>query len=320
MSAEVVTLGEAMLRLSPPDLGRLAQADRLDLRVGGAEANVAVALARLGRRVAWISAVPDNPLGRRVTDAVAAAGVDVTGVARVPGARIGLYFVEFGPAPRATEVYYDRAGSAFATAVEVDATLLEGARYAVLSGISLGVSAHARAASLAFARAAQRAGAAVVVDVNHRARVWTPEAAREGTAEVLHHAAVVVSSARDAGTVFALDGDDDVALARALRERHAPEADLVCLTCSERGSVAVGRDGSVARHPYVVAEVVDRFGAGDAFLAGLLDVLLDDGTAAEALSFAARLAALKCTVAGDLSPFGRADVDLLAEPGERLRR
>jgi len=65
MTFEVVTLGEAMLRLSVPELGRLAQADRLDLRVGGAEANVAVALARLGRRVAWTSAVPDNPRGRR---------------------------------------------------------------------------------------------------------------------------------------------------------------------------------------------------------------------------------------------------------------
>ena len=206
MSAEVVTLGEAMLRLSVPELGRLAQADRLDVRVGGAEANVAVALARLGRRAAWVSAVPDNPLGRRVTDAVAAAGVDVTGVRFVPGSRVGLYFVEFAPAPRATEVYYDRAQSAFATAVAVDAAQLAGARYAVLSGISLGVSAHARTVSLAFARAAQDAGAALAVDVNYRARVWSPAAAREAIAEVLHDAAVVVCSARDAHTVFELRG------------------------------------------------------------------------------------------------------------------
>jgi 2-dehydro-3-deoxygluconokinase len=320
MTFEVVTLGEAMLRLSVPELGRLAQADRLDVRVGGAEANVAVALARLGRRAAWISAVPDNPLGRRVADAIAAAGVDITGVGFVDGGRVGLYFVEFAPPPRATEVYYDRAGSAFATAVAVDPALLAGAGYAVLSGISLGVSAHARAASLAFARAAVEQGARLAVDVNYRARVWTPEAAREATAEVLHDAAVVVCSARDARTVFGLDGGDDAALAGALRERYAPAAELVCLTCSERGSVGVTSDGTVAHQPYVAAHIVDRFGAGDAFLAGLLDVLLDGGSAAEALSFAARLAALKCTVAGDLSPFGRADVERLAGPEERLRR
>jgi 2-dehydro-3-deoxygluconokinase len=320
MTFDVVTLGEAMLRLSVPELGRLAQADRLDLRVGGAEANVAVALARLGRRVAWTSAVPDNPLGRRVVEAVAAAGVDVTGVRLVPGGRVGLYFVEFAPAPRATEVYYDRAGSAFATAVAADPALLAGARYAVLSGISLGVSEHARSASLAFARAARAAGARLVVDVNYRARVWEPGPAREGTAEVLHDAAVVVCSARDAQAVFGLDGRDDAELARGLRERYAPAAELVCVTCSERGSVAVTADGAAAHQPYVTAEVVDRFGAGDAFLAGLLDVLLDDGSPAEALSFAARLAALKCTVAGDLSPFRREDVERLAGPEERLRR
>ncbi len=76
----------------------------------------------------------------------------------VADSRVGLYFVEFGAAPRATEVYYDRAGSAFATAVGVDEALLAGARYAVLSGISLGVSAHARAASLAFAGDGARSG------------------------------------------------------------------------------------------------------------------------------------------------------------------
>jgi 2-dehydro-3-deoxygluconokinase len=319
MSCEVVTLGEAMLRLSAPERGLLEQAERLDLRVGGAEANVAVALARLGRRSAWISALPDAPLGRRVAGAVAAAGVDVSGVRFVPDSRVGLYFVEFGAAPRATDVYYDRAGSAFATAVEADPALLAGARYAVLSGISLGVSAHARAASLAFAGMARAAGAKLAVDVNYRARLWGPEEARAGTAEVLHDAAVVVCSARDARAVLALDGDDDAALARGLRERYAPAADVVCLTCSERGSVAISADGAVAAQPFVAATVVDRFGAGDAFLAGLLDVVLDGGQPAAALAFAANLAALKCTVAGDLSPFRRADVEALAA-GEVLRR
>jgi sugar/nucleoside kinase (ribokinase family) len=155
--------------------------------------------------------------------------------------------------------------------------------------------------------------------VNYRARLWGPEAARDATADVLHDAAVVVCSARDARTVLALDGDDDAALARGLRERYAPAAELVCLTCSERGSVALAADGAVAAHPFVAATIVDRFGAGDAFLAGLLDVLLDDGEPAAALAFAANLAALKCTVAGDLSPFRRADVEALAA-GEVLRR
>ena len=141
-------MGETMLRLSPPAHGRLEHTDALDLNVGGAESNVAVALARLGRRAAWVSALPASPLGRRVSGAVAAAGVDVSGVRFTPDGRVGLYFVEFGAAPRATEVYYDRAGSSCARSLAFDPALLDGARFAVLSGITLGLSAHAREAGL----------------------------------------------------------------------------------------------------------------------------------------------------------------------------
>ena len=167
-------MGETMLRLSPPARGRLERADTLDLHVGGAESNVAVALARLGRRAAWVSALPDTPLGRRVSGAVAAAGVDVSGVQFAPNGRVGLYFVEFGAAPRATEAFYDRADSSCARSLGFDAALLDGARFAVLSGITLGLSDHARTTALAFAAAARASGAEVVVDVNYRARLWAP--------------------------------------------------------------------------------------------------------------------------------------------------
>jgi 2-dehydro-3-deoxygluconokinase len=316
---EVVTMGETMLRLSPPAHGRLEHADALDLHVGGAESNVAVALARLGRRVAWVSALPDTPLGRRVSGAVAAAGVDVSGVRFTPDGRVGLYFVEFGAAPRATEVHYDRAGSSCARSLGFDAALLDGARFAILSGITLGLSEHAREAGLAFATAARARGAEVVVDVNYRARLWGPEAAREATAELTREADVVVCSARDASTVFGLAEGDDPAAATEFAGRFAPAARLVVLTCSERGSVAVERGGTVTVQPVVAATVVDRFGAGDAFVAGVVDSLLAGLDVKATLVFAARLAALKCTVAGDMSLASRADVNALAS-GDLLRR
>lgn len=316
---DVVTLGETMLRLSPPAHGRLQQADRLDLHVGGAESNVAVALARLGRRAAWISALPDTPLGRRVAGAVAAAGVDTSGVRYTADGRVGIYFVEFGAAPRPTEVFYDRAGSSCAQSVGFDAAIVRGARFAVLSGITLGLSVHAREVALAFAAAARTSGAELVVDVNYRARLWSAEAAREATAIVLRDANVVVCSARDARTVFGIGGDDDRAAAVELAARFAPAARLVCLTCSERGSVAVEPGGVVTAQPAVPATVVDRFGAGDAFVAGIVDSLLSGLAIADTLAFAARLAALKCTVPGDLSLASRADVNALT-PGDLLRR
>src|SRR5690348_15406123 len=98
--ADVVALGEAMFRLTAPEGDRLRGADRLSVHVAGAECNVAVALARLGASVAWVSALPDSALGRRVGDEVGAAGVDVTGVSWVAGARLGLFFVDAGVPPR----------------------------------------------------------------------------------------------------------------------------------------------------------------------------------------------------------------------------
>src|SRR4051794_1633226 len=116
-----------MLRLSAPGRELLARSPALDVNVGGAESNVAAALARLGTQAAWVSVLPDTPLGHRVRDAVAAAGVATRHVRFTEGGRVGLYFVEFGASPRPTSVWYDRAGSAFAEAATFEPAALDGA-------------------------------------------------------------------------------------------------------------------------------------------------------------------------------------------------
>src|ERR671936_789078 len=114
MPFDVVTFGEAMIRLSPPNFLRLEQAQSLDLRVGGAELNTAVGLARLGRSSAWVSRLTDNPLGRLVANRAREAGVRTEHVVWTADDRVGLYFLEFGAAPRASSVLYDRKGAAIA--------------------------------------------------------------------------------------------------------------------------------------------------------------------------------------------------------------
>jgi 2-dehydro-3-deoxygluconokinase len=110
---DLVALGEAMIRFSPPDFKRLEQTTTLDLNIGGAELNVAVGVARLGMKSAWISRLPDNPLGRMIANKARELGVDVSPVIWDKGGRAGLYFLEFGAAPRASSVVYDRANSSF---------------------------------------------------------------------------------------------------------------------------------------------------------------------------------------------------------------
>src|SRR5438067_13128393 len=114
MPHDVIAVGEAIVRLSPPNFRRLEQAASLDVQVGGAELNTAVGLARLGRSTAWVSRLTDNPLGRLIANQARAAGVSSEHVVWTKEDRVGLYFLEFGAAPRASSVLYDRKGSAIA--------------------------------------------------------------------------------------------------------------------------------------------------------------------------------------------------------------
>src|SRR5437588_4538372 len=102
MSYDVVTFGEAMVRLSPPNFRRLEQAHSLDVLVGGAELNTAVGLARLGRSASWVSRLTRNPLGRLIANHARAAGVDTEHVVWTDDDRVGAYYLEFGAAPRAS--------------------------------------------------------------------------------------------------------------------------------------------------------------------------------------------------------------------------
>src|SRR5260370_38828990 len=114
MANEVITFGEAMLRLSPPNFRRLEQARSLEVFVGGAELNTAVGLARLGHSTAWGSRLTQNPLGRLLGNHAREAGVSTEHVGWTPEDRVGVYFLEFGAAPRASSVLYDRKQSAMA--------------------------------------------------------------------------------------------------------------------------------------------------------------------------------------------------------------
>src|SRR5215831_15336662 len=109
---DVVTLGEAMLRLSPPNFKRLEQATTLDVNIGGAELSVAVGVSRLGLDSAWVTKVPRSPLGRLIVNKGRELGVDTSHVVWTDEGRAGIYYLEFGSAPRASSVIYDRKDSA----------------------------------------------------------------------------------------------------------------------------------------------------------------------------------------------------------------
>src|SRR5687768_4193858 len=147
---DVITFGEAMVRLAPPNFRRLEQARSLDVQVGGAELNTAVALARLGRKSAWVSRLTDNPLGRLIANHAREAGVSTDHVVWTRDDRVGIYFLEFGAAPRASSVLYDRKGSAIAAVAPgmVDwGSAFRAARWFHVTGITPALSASAAEAT-----------------------------------------------------------------------------------------------------------------------------------------------------------------------------
>jgi 2-dehydro-3-deoxygluconokinase len=297
----IVTFGEAMLRLTAPAGLRIHQADSLECHVAGSEANVAAALARLGVPVAWVSAVPQSPAGDRVMAELAAAGVDLASVTRLGNARLGLFFVEQGGAPRGSRVWYDRNHSAFTQLTALPSGALNDASFAVVSGITPALGQGSRRLVQAFVSAARSAGARLCVDVNYRGLLWSSEEARPVLGELIAAAQIVVCSERDASTVFGIE-DAGVQAARSLARDWAPRAELVVLTRGEQGGVMLAGD-RVIEQPAFPTDVLDRFGAGDAFLAGLLWALWDDEDHAVAMRAAAMLAALNCTIRGDLARF-----------------
>lgn len=306
----VVTFGEAMLRLTVPEHGRLRDVARFQVDVAGAELNVAVALANLGVATSWISAVPDSPIGRRVESAAADSGVEISSVTRVAGGRLGVFFVEYGVAPRSISVWYDRRDSAFAQVETFDLRPLAGADFAVISGITPGLGERSALATREFLDAAKANAAQICIDVNYRERLWTTAEARQSLGVLLRESDVVVCSARDARRVFGCDGPDEEVLLQ-LHRTWCPAARVVALTVGAEGALGWA-EGVSQRQPAFRTEIVDRFGAGDAFTAGLLWGLMS-GDLTRALRAGAALASLKCSVQGDQARFSTRELEAVMD-------
>lgn len=320
MVHSIVTFGEAMLRLTPPALQRLEQAAALELWIAGAELNVAVALARLGEPVKWVSRLPANPLGRRVQAHARAQGVDTTGVDWAPDGRLGLLFVEVGQRPRATASLYDRADSAFATldpAAFDWPALLDGARALHTSGITPALSPACAQATEDALTAARAAGVHTSFDVNFRARLTEPVQARATIEALAPRIDTLIASASEADAVFGLTGDP-CDIATGLRERLGIERVVVSSRLDRPDGLQARRsasvDGEVVRADSPGFVTVDPLGGGDAFSAGVLSGLLA-GDVRRGLELGGAMAALKQTVPGDFAIIDPADIEELAGGG-----
>ena len=320
---DVVTFGEAMIRFSPPNYQRLEQATSLDIQVGGGELNVAVGTSRLGLKSTWVSRLPENALGRLVENRVRQAGVDTSSLLWARDGRLGLYFVEFGAAPRPSSVLYDRAHSAISAIQpgEVDwKKVFTGAKWFHTSGITPALSDSAAEVTREALQAAKQEGLTVSYDLNYRGKLWSPEKAQAVQEPLMEFVDVLITTEEDTGVVFKIKAEgktDDRAfkqisaesykeVARRLEEKFRFKA--VAITLRENPLVwrntwtAIAyAEGKFYEDVKYELEIVDRVGGGDSFSAGFIYGYLTKKSYDDAVRYGNAFSALKHTNPGDFN-------------------
>jgi 2-dehydro-3-deoxygluconokinase len=293
---DMTTIGEGQLRYSVPPGERLEVASRLDLHVACTEANVASLLARLGWRCGWISGMPATPLGRRVANEFRLSGLDLSAMVWKDSGRLATYYVEYAVPPRATQVYYDRANTVFTnlTPDQINWDYLLDTRLIHLSGLTVPLSPTIREILLAAVRRAKAAGVPVSFDMNYRRRVWSAEEACATVLPILRDVSVLFCGRSDARQVFGIAGRPEE-IARRLGDLTGAAHIITSLS----GDGLIGWDRcTFYREPARAVTILDRIGAGDAMVGGVLHGWLQ-GDFARGIRYGALTAALALSQYGD---------------------
>jgi len=307
---DLVTFGEALLRLSPPRGDRLETARSFDVHVGGAESNVAAAASNLGLDAVWLSKLPDTALGRRVVRELRAHGVRV-GVSWTDDGRVGTYYLERGRRPREPNVVYDRRDSTVTTAEASDLPLaiVRDAETCYVSGVTPARSQTLRETTATVLNLAAESGTRTVFGLHYEPDLWDPEEARAVYESLFPAVDVLVVAERDTERVLGREGPA-VERANGLAAEYG--FDTVVMTRGEHGALAL-HGGEVQEQDAVEADSYDDVGASDGFVGGFLAKRHEGGSVAEALEYATATAALERTLDGDVAVVAREDVESLIE-------
>lgn len=327
MSPRIITFGEIMLRLKAPGFDRFFQSPLMEATFGGGEGNVALSLANFGLEAALVTALPTNPIADACIRFLRGYGVDTSLIQR-QGERMGIYFLEEGANQRPSNVVYDRANSAIATAKPGDFDwnkILTEVSWFHITGITPALSQSAADLSLDAVQAAKARGITVSCDYNYRAKLWKyGKTAPEVMRELVKFVDVGIANEEDCqkslGVTLA-EGDWEQAVAsgeldtnryRVLAEKMFgifPNLKYQAITLRESFSAShngwsaclFNGDQFFVSRRYDITDIVDRVGGGDSFAAGLIYGLIMGMSDEESLNFAGAASCLKHSISGDMN-------------------
>ena len=321
---KVVTFGEIMLRLSPPDFLRFSQTNSFDVVYGGGESNVAVSLANYGVPVEFVTRLPKTDIGECALMEMRKRGVGTSHIT-YGGDRLGIYFLETGAVSRGSKVVYDRANSAMA---EIESGMIDwdqvfdGASWFHWTGITPAISKSAADVCLEAVKIASKRGITISTDLNYRSKLWQYGANREAImTELTSYCDIILGNEEDAEMQFGIkpEGLDINTQGNEVKAeaflsvckqmmKKFPRAKKVIITL--RGSISASHnswagvlyDGEKMYESiqYQITDIVDRVGGGDSFVGGLIYGFLNyPNEDQKALDFAVAASCLKHTIKGD---------------------
>lgn len=331
MSKKVIAFGEMMMRLSTPKHSRISQADSLGISFGGGEANVAISLANYNMDAEFVTILPDNELGRKCEGVLRSKYVGVDNII-FRGNRMGVYFLETGASMRSSKVIYDRQYSSFSKIepgmIDWD-SIFENAGWFHFSGITPALSQSAADACMEALEAACRNGLTVSCDINNRFSLWKyGKTIQEVLPPMIECCDVVLASKEDLMTIWGLSPlDEDLiqskhrdnmdiaiyeSLCRQFMKLYPKTSKLVTtfrdsISASHNKLNAVLYNGDdIFRGPlYDIPDIIDRVGAGDSFMGGMI-YGLSHFNDQQAINFAETASFLKHSIYGD---FNRVTLD-----------
>jgi len=294
---DVTTIGEGNIRLSVPIGKRINSADSFNLGISGAEGNVVGCLARLGYKTGWMSSLPNTPLGERVGDEYKRHGVNVEKIIWSKEHRLATLFVEYAKPPRSTKVIYDRKNTCFTNIQkeDIDWDYILNTKIIHLTGITTALSDNTREIVKETIYKAHENDIPISFDINYRNALWSKEEARETIMPLVQNIEMLLCSKRDAEAIFNCKGTDDETI-RSLQKKT--KAKKVVMSRGEKGVLGL-MDDIVYEEPARDVAIVDRIGAGDGLVGGVLHGWLENDFA-KGLKFGSLTAALALSQYGEV--------------------
>ncbi len=316
---KIVTMGEIMLRLTPPDYATIDQANSFLANYGGGEANVAVSLSHLGHKCTFLTKLPPNDLGNGAEEHLHKHGIDTSYVVR-GSSNLGIYFLETGFGGRPGEVIYNRKHSAATRMVDKEFDfndIFKDATWFHLSGITLALSISARKCALTALKYAKKYHVPVSFDFNYRSKLWTIEEAQACYPQVMPYVDVLFASPFDFRTILRYDkGQDDAeVISNAIKDFNldcvfGKTRHIISATENEMSAYVYAHDRAPYHSPFFRFQIFDRIGAGDAFASGAIHCLLKNRADYDhAAEFGLANSILKQTIFGDVSTFSQEEVE-----------